>query len=78
MPEIVRLRRCKICMYPGDHRPPHFHVRGSGWGVAVDLLTFAVRGRGEKAAIEEAIAWAQVFENGERLMQEWRRLNERE
>jgi type I restriction enzyme M protein len=46
--------------------------------VAVDLLIFSVRGRGEKAAIGEAIAWARVFENSERLLQEWRRLNERD
>jgi hypothetical protein len=32
----------------------------------------------DQAAIEEAIAWAKVFENGERLLQEWRRLNERD
>ncbi|MBI1868675.1 MAG: DUF4160 domain-containing protein [Methylocystis sp.] len=78
MPEIVRLKRCRICVYPGDHRPPHFHVRGSGWRVAVDLVTFQVRGRGEKLAIEEAIAWARAPDNGFRLAHEWRRLNERE
>jgi hypothetical protein len=53
-------------------------VRGPGWRVAVDLVTFAVRGRGEKAAIEEAIAWARVPDNNKRLAQEWRRLNERD
>jgi hypothetical protein len=78
MPEVVRLKRCKICIYPGDHRPSHFHVRGAGWRVAVDLVTFSVRGRGERVAIEEAIAWARTPDNLNRLASEWRRLNERE
>jgi Domain of unknown function (DUF4160) len=78
MPEIVRLKRCKICIYPGDHLPPHFHVRGPEARAAIDLVTFRVRGRGEKAAIEEAIAWARVPDNHARLAHEWKRLNERD
>jgi hypothetical protein len=78
MPEVVRLKKCKICVYPGDHRPPHFHVRGQGWRVAIDLVTFRVRGRGERAAIEEAISWAMNPSNSYQLAFEWRRLNERD
>lgn len=83
MPEVVRLNRCKICVYPGDHLPPHLlvrglHVRGADWDVAVDLVTFGVRGRGETAAVLEAIAWARIPDNSYLLAHEWRRLNERD
>jgi hypothetical protein len=41
--------------------------------IFVDLLEIVRDGRNR-----EAIAWAKIRENGERLVQEWRRLNERE
>lgn len=30
MPEILRFRNFKICIYPKDHEPPHVHVLGPG------------------------------------------------
>lgn len=79
MPEIVRLSNCKICVYPGDHAPPHFHVRGKGWNAAVALVSFKIiKGSGPRAELEEAIKWAMVPNNAYRLEFEWRRLNERD
>lgn len=77
MPEIVRLSSCKICLYPGDHAPPHFHIRGRGWSVVIDMASLELtRGRGPKPAIVEAVEWAK--ENLALLQAEWRRLNERD
>jgi hypothetical protein len=77
MPQIVRFNNCKICIYPDDHLPPHFHVRGKGWEVQVSLDTFTVIvGKGCKADIDEAIQWAKGKQ--EQLYVMWRKLNERD
>lgn len=79
MPMIVRLSQCKICMYPGDHMPPHFHVRGPGWTAAIQIGSLRVmKGWGPKSALEEAIRWAGSPDNQYRLAHEWRQLNERD
>ncbi|ARQ00930.1 DUF4160 domain-containing protein [Pseudorhodoplanes sinuspersici] len=79
MPEIVRLSNCKICVYAGDHAPPHFHVRGPGWTAAICMTSFKVlKGSGPRCDLEEAIRWAITPDNSYRLAYEWRRLNERE
>jgi len=79
MPEIVRLTNCKVCMYAGDHAPPHFHVRGPGWTASITIASFRIlKGRGPKADLEEAIKWAMMPNNMYRLAYEWRRLNERD
>ena len=79
MPEVVRLSGCKICVYPGDHAPPHFHVRGPGWNVLIGMGSLRVlKGSGPRADIAEAVAWAGIPDNALRLRSEWRRLNERE
>jgi hypothetical protein len=64
-------------MYADDHCPPHFHIRGKGWDVSVDLGTFVVTvGKGNESDIAEAINWAR--QNQAQLYAEWGRLNERE
>ena len=77
MPEIHRLTgRVKICMYP-DHAPPHFHIRGPGWSVVVELSSLTVtRGQGPKKDVARAIRWAR--DNTQLLVREWERLNERD
>jgi hypothetical protein len=76
MPEIARFASCKICVY-ADHAPPHFHVRGPGWNVTVDLKTLTVmRGQGNRAAVDEALEWAVA--NQKRLWNAWKELNERD
>jgi hypothetical protein len=79
MPEIVRLSNCKICIYPGDHAPPHLHVRGAGWAVSISLFEFELmQGKGPRTDILEAIEWARQPGNSLLLMSEWVRLNERD
>jgi len=29
VPTLKRLSRSKICLYAGDHLPPHFHIRAN-------------------------------------------------
>lgn len=77
MPEIIRLSNCKICVYADDHLPPHFHIRGRGWDVSVNLKTLTLMaGKGVGNDIDEAIQWAET--NVELLYQVWKKLNERD
>jgi len=64
-------------MYADDHDPPHFHIRGIGWNVSVDLQTMNLTaGLGPAKEIAEAIQWA--GEHQTQLYLEWSRLNERD
>jgi hypothetical protein len=73
------LSNCKIYVYPGDHNPPHFHLRGPNSRALIDLATLDVMaGRASWKDLEEARAWAAKPENLALLFGEWRRLNERE
>jgi len=77
MPEVARFTNCKVCLYADDHCPPHFHIRGPGWDVSVDLRTFFItQGAGVASDIAEALAWART--NQAQLYAEWGRLNERD
>ena len=79
MPEIIRFSNCKICVYSGDHLPPHFHIRGPGWTAAVAIgSNLLLKGRGTKADLDEAIGWAALPANQALLAQWWRVLNERD
>ena len=42
MPAIVRLSNSKICIFPGDHAPPHFHLKGPGWIASIDIVTLEI------------------------------------
>ncbi|MCA1437998.1 DUF4160 domain-containing protein [Bradyrhizobium sp. BRP20] len=73
------LSNCKIYIYPGDHNPPHFHIKGPNSNALVDLVTLSViKGKASKKDLDEVIAWAKKAENQAFLAAEWRRLNERE
>jgi hypothetical protein len=79
MPEIVVLSNCKICIYPGDHNPPHFHLRGPNSRALIDMATLEVlRGKASRKDLDEAHEWASVAANLATLVAEWRRLNERD
>lgn len=70
MPEIVRFGNYKICVYSGDHLPPHYHIRGPGWTAAVGLGSLTIlKGRGPKDEIEAAMAWAMLPANLDLLAQ---------
>jgi hypothetical protein len=73
------LSNCKIYIYPGNHNPPHFHLRGPDSRATVDMVTLEViAGKASKSDLAEVRAWAANPENLARLVSEWRRLNERE
>lgn len=59
MPTIKRFSACRICIYPADHNPPHFHVITSdGSDVLVELADLHVHGVLAKRDLREALAWA--------------------
>lgn len=73
------LTNCKIYIYPGDHNPPHFHLRGPDSRALVEIVTLEViAGKVSKKDLAEAREWARKEENLALLVAEWRRLNERE
>jgi hypothetical protein len=73
------LSNCKIYIYPGDHGPPHFHLRGPNSRASVDIMSLeVVAGKASKRDLAEAKEWAAKPENLAVLVAEWRRLNERE
>lgn len=76
MPTIVRLTdTVRICMYAGDHNPPHFHVLtgdGGAFMVRVDTLQI-LRGTASAEAFALAVGWA--ADNRETLAARWDDLN---
>ena len=77
MPTICRLANVTIYIYPDDHAPPHFHVRGPHSNAQVHIETLQVmRGTYRAVDLAEAIAWA--AENQPLLRRRWREFNERD
>jgi hypothetical protein len=75
----AHLTNCKIYIYPGDHNPPHFHLRGPNSRATIDLVSFEVMaGKASNKDLAEVKEWAAKPENLAVLVSEWRRLNERE
>lgn len=73
------LSNCKIYIYPGDHNPPHFHLRGPDSRAIVDIVSLEVlAGKASRRDLAEVKEWAAKPENLAALISEWRRLNERE
>lgn len=76
MSTIIWLSNCKIAMYPGDHAPPHFHLRGPNSNALIRLSDLKMeRGWVDHRDLEEAKRWAEA--NRTMLLAEWSRLNER-
>ena len=76
MPTIVRLSgTVRLCMYAGDHGPPHFHVlTGDGNAFMVRLDTLQVlAGRVDPKALALATRWAD--RNPALLAERWSDLN---
>jgi hypothetical protein len=73
------LSNCKIYIYPGDHNPPHFHLRGPNSRALVNIVTLEVMaGKAHSNDLAEVRAWVSIPENLALLVSEWSRLNERE
>lgn len=74
MGTIHRLGRVRIVVYAGDHAPPHFHIQGPGFAVAVDMDTLDILAASPQArGHEEALRWAAA--NGNAIREAWDRLN---
>lgn len=74
MPVIKRFARCRIVVYPRDHRPPHVHVEFSdGDRCTVDIATSKVTGSVRPVSkLVEPVEW--VDEHRELLMQRWQEI----
>ena len=73
------LSNCKVHIYPGDHNPPHFHLRGPDSRASVEIMSMEIiAGKASKRDLAEIKEWAAKPENLALLVSEWRRLNERE
>jgi len=75
VPTLVRLSKSKICMYPADHHPPHFHILANdGKQCLVQISPMIVlQGRVGAAALVEALGWA--GQNAATLIARWTVLN---
>ncbi len=63
MPEISRFYGIVIQMYFGDHLPPHFHARYSGYTAKIDINTLAViEGTFPTRALGLVIEWAALHQ----------------
>ena len=60
MPTIKRFQSFKVCMYAGDHLPPHFHIiSNDGRQAMIEISTLTVlAGRVSNAVLSEVIEWA--------------------
>lgn len=75
----AHLNNCRIYIYPGDHNPPHFHLKGPNSRASVDIVSLEIiAGKASRSDLVEAREWAEKPENRALLISEWRRLNERE
>jgi hypothetical protein len=72
---MIRLSRCKICLYAADHLPPHFHILASdGREALVEISTLVVLAGGVgKKELTEALEWGDVHQ--ELLVAKWEELN---
>ncbi len=74
MPTIARFANCSIAVYPQDHNPPHFHLRGPDFELLVEIGSGRLVGRsGRVRDVSEALNWAE--EHQALLMEQWQRLN---
>jgi uncharacterized protein DUF4160 len=75
----ANLSNCKIYIYPDDHNPPHFHLKGPNSRALIDIVSLEViAGKASRKDLAEVKEWAGKPENLALLVSEWRRLNERE
>jgi hypothetical protein len=78
MARVHQIRNIKVYVNArGEHPPPHVHVLGPGWTVAIYIRTRETRkGRGPLSDLREIKTWIEA--NEEFLLQKWDELNERD
>jgi hypothetical protein len=70
VPRISQFYGIAICMYFGDHAPPHFHAIYGGADVAVSIRSRRVlAGHLPKRALALVRTWARIHE--EELVRNW-------
>jgi thiamine monophosphate kinase len=75
MPTLAEFDGIKICMYAGDHFPPHFHILHAGQEALVRISDLAVmEGALPRMVFRKALAWA--ADNQAALALRWLQLNE--
>ena len=68
MPELVRFSGIRLCMYFGDHLPPHFHVEYGEYKALIGIQDGAlIRGKFPRRKLQEVQTY--LAENRESLLE---------
>jgi hypothetical protein len=74
MGTVYRIGKLRIVVYAGDHAPPHFHIQGPGYALAVAIESMEIiAGSPQARGYDEAMRWA--VENRAAIRAAWERLN---
>ena len=72
MPEVCSFYGIIISMYPGDHNPPHFHVRYNEFRAIIEIETGNVIGEMPNRALKIVFEWLDIHKK--ELMDNWNKL----
>ena len=72
MPEISSFYGIIISMYPGDHNPPHFHVRYNEFRAIIEIEDKTVIGEMPNRALKIVFEWLDIHKK--ELMDNWNKL----
>ena len=72
MPEISSFYGIVISMYPGDHNPPHFHVRYNEYRAIVEIENEIVTGEMPNRALKFVFEWLNLHRK--EMMDNWNKL----
>ena len=67
MPEISSFYGIVISMYPGDHNPPHFHVRYNEYRAIIEIESEVVTGEMPNRALKFVFEWLDLHRMGGQL-----------
>ena len=77
MSTVRRFDNCKLCIYGGEHNPPHFHLRAADWSASFTISGCSLlAGEYVRKDADEALTWASA--NTALLLQVWIETNERD
>lgn len=72
MPEVSSFYGIIISMYPGDHNPPHFHVRYNEFRAIIEIEDKNVIGEIPNRALKIVFEWLDIHKK--ELMDNWDKL----
>ena len=72
MPEVCSFYGIIISMYPGDHNPPHFHVRYNEFRAIIEIEDKNVVGEMPNRALKIVFEWLDIHKK--ELMDNWNKL----